>query len=61
MNPTDPDPQHWFLILSLPDPHPDPLVTSMDPAPDLAGVFSSVKDPDPLVRDSDPALDPSLF
>jgi hypothetical protein len=30
----DPDPIHWFL--GLPDPHPDPLVKSMDPALDPA-------------------------
>ncbi len=50
------------MIVNLPDPPPDPLVTSMDPAPDLAEVFSSVGDldPDPLVRGTDPAPDPFL-
>jgi hypothetical protein len=37
------DPQHWFL--GLPDPHPDPLVTSMDPDrnPFFSQVLSKLK------------------
>ncbi len=38
----DPDP----YVLNLPDPHQDPLVTSMDPAPEAA---------------PDPAPDPSII
>jgi hypothetical protein len=41
------------MFLGLPDPHPDPSVTSTDPAPD--------PHPDPSVTSTDPAQDPSII